>query len=182
MLNCQSRLITVVSVNRVRAVNIGFAEFERVFVSNPIFESIFAQKQSCEPSSPLQLLFWPKFMFPYEKLSFGWSKLGQNSLKPTVVSLFVTVSAPILRRPPATPRVARAGDPRHPRCVALIRSRAWILLVPVPFSFLAHGSSRARAEPSPAAVPTTLAAPLRFLVPRAAQPRPASTAPVPEPV
>ena len=122
--------------------------FDLVFVLDLSSKSISTQNESCRSFIPLQLLFWPKFMFPYEKLSFGWSKLGQNSLKPTVVSLFVTVSAPIPRRPPATPRVARAGDPHHPRCVALIRSRALEASRPHLFSFLATSSSQARARAS----------------------------------
>ena len=82
----------VFSVNRVRAVNIDLAVFEHIFLSNPSSKSTFVQQQSCGSSLPLQLLFWPNFMFLYENLSFEWSKLSKKSVKRiTVDSLFVTV-------------------------------------------------------------------------------------------
>ena len=47
----------IVSVNRVRVVKHCLAAFALVFLPNPNFESIFAQKQRCSSSCPLQLLF-----------------------------------------------------------------------------------------------------------------------------
>ena len=95
------------------------------------------------------------------------------------------MSAPIPRRPPATPRVARAGDPRHPRCVALIRSRALEASRPHLFSFLATSSSQARARASSDRRRRRFRPPLA-VSPRSSAPQPPSlhpapTAPVPEP-
>ena len=70
-------LSDVISVNRVRVLNINLAVFDRVFLPNQSLKSTFAQNKSCRSSLPLQLLFWPNFKFQYEIWSFGRSNFGQ---------------------------------------------------------------------------------------------------------
>ena len=69
--------------------------FALVFLPNPSFESIFAQKQICRSFLPLQLLFWPNFKFLYGILSFNWSMSGQISVK----TITVLHSSSLCRRP-----------------------------------------------------------------------------------
>ena len=70
----------------------------------------------CRSSLPLQLLFWPNFMFPYENLSFGWSNSSQfQSNELTVPPCASTVLAHTATGAASvTPRVATAGDPCPP--------------------------------------------------------------------
>ena len=90
------------------------AEFEYVFLHDPSFEATCAQNKSCRPSIPLQLLFWPNFMFQCKISSFGWSKSGQKSVKMITVlhGSSLCLPRPSQRRRP--PRVAIAGEPRSP--------------------------------------------------------------------
>src|SRR6185312_13768413 len=73
--NRSAWLKRIISVNRVRVLNIVLAVFDYVFLLDPSSKSIFAQKQSCRPSLPLQLLFWPNFKLLCENYSFGRSKI-----------------------------------------------------------------------------------------------------------
>ena len=71
-------------------VNIDLAVFDRVFLSNPSSKSTFAQNKSCRSYRPLQLLFWPNFMFQCKIWSFGWSKSAKSH------SISVNWDSPVL--------------------------------------------------------------------------------------
>jgi len=155
------------------------AAFDLVFLLNPSFESIFAQKQSCRPSIPLQLLFWPNFMFPYEVWSFGWSNFAQNHFK-RIQLVYCALDAVRARRRQQHRRrhASDVGEPRLPCSrVVLISPGAMSVFLPLLLPH-ARGLRRARTEPSPAAVLTTLAAPLRLLAPQADLPRPEALPPL----
>ena len=149
-------------------LSLALIEFDRVFVSNPIFKSTFAQNKSCSSYRSLQLLFWPNFTFQCKFWSFGWSKSAKNH------SISVNGDFPVLVSSPpsstfASPRVSR-------RRSSLSAQTCRRVLIPFPGAVSvfppvllphARGLSRARTEPSPAAVPTILAVVPRFAAPRA---------------
>ena len=117
--------------------------FDRVFVSDPSFKSSCAQKQSCRFSSPLQLLFWPKFMFQCKIWSFGRSKSAKNHSK-LVVVLPCCACARRSRR-----RSRRASHRQAHRRLSSSLSPHWAspsLLLSFPF--LAPSGARSGAEPS----------------------------------
>ena len=68
----------VVSVNRVRAVNIDLAVFNRVFVSDPSFKSIFAQNESCRFFSSSTTFILTKFQVPISKFENWRVKTESN--------------------------------------------------------------------------------------------------------
>ena len=132
--------------------------FDPVFLSDPSFKSTFALKQSCRSSLPLQLLFWPNFMFPYENLGFGWSKLGLKKFVKLHCSSHVSsLCAPCCDRPRVGPSQRSTAE----------RARAYPVLVPSPFSPRLRPLPQAHAEqaeqsPLPAAVPTIPRRPAPF--------------------
>src|SRR6185503_6950018 len=69
----------VISVNRVHDLIFVLAVFDLVFVLDLSSKSTSAQNESCRSFNPLQLLFWPNFMFPYEIWSFNWSNSGKKN-------------------------------------------------------------------------------------------------------
>ena len=153
--------------------------FDLVFVLNSGFESIFAQKQSCRPFCPLQLLFWPNFKFLYGILSFNWSKSAKNH------SISVNGDSPVLDSSPpsstfASPRVSRRRSSRSAQTCrrVLIPFPGAVSVFPPLLLPHARGSSRARAEPSPAFPSAIPATPCRFPAPQAAPSHPASPPPL----
>jgi hypothetical protein len=70
------------------------AVFDLIFLRDPSFKSTFAQNKSCSSYRPLQLLFWPNFMFQCKIWSFGRSK----SAKITQIRLLCPVWS-VPRRP-----------------------------------------------------------------------------------
>ena len=108
--------------------------FDRVFVSDPSFKSTFAKKQSCRSSLPLQLLFWPNFMFQCKIWSFGRSNFDQNHIKR--VPLGYCVSSEVVRAPIPRPRVVAGDATRRPSANLALRARAPVLIPtePCPFS------------------------------------------------
>ena len=106
-------LSDVISVNRVRVLNIDLAVFGHIFLLDPSLKSTFAPNQSCRPSLPLQLLFWPNFKLQYEILSFSRSKLGQNHS-----NLLPILPAPTVRRTASHPGGRHGAGDRHASAVA----------------------------------------------------------------
>ena len=102
-------LSDVISVNRVRVLNIDLAVFDHIFLPDQSLKSTFAQNKSCRSSLPLQFLFWPNFKFLYEILSFNRSKLSQNQSNVVTVHL---LCSPVHRTPPI-PRSARRRQRLH---------------------------------------------------------------------
>ena len=124
----------VISVNRVRDLIFVLAVFDLVFVLDLSFKSTSTQNESCRSSFPLQLLFWPNFMFPYQILSFRWSKSGQTRVQ---FIQWVHCSSPVLSYAAHTAALA-TGECLHASTVApidrraneLIRSRCRLLFLP----------------------------------------------------
>ena len=78
--------------------------FDLVFVLDPSLKSIFAKNESCRSFNPLQLLFWPNFMLPYEIWSFSGSNWSQNhSNESTVRAPVFSLFCPYRHRRPSTP-------------------------------------------------------------------------------
>jgi len=155
----------VISVNRVRVLNIVLAVFDYVFLLDPGLKSTFTQNKSCRSSFPLQLLSWANFKLLCEIMSFGWSnrvKIEHSSPVHHCASSDAhtgTVAAGELSKR------RRAGDPRPPRTPFLSVHGPWMLLVR---SFLlprAHVElKQSCATARPAGHP--LVAPLQFLAPK----------------
>ena len=148
--------------------------FEYVFLLDPSLKSIFAQKQSCRPSLPLQLPFWPNFMLPYEILSSNMSKSSKIWSKScTVPPLCSTLCRPGAHNAtgdaPAMPRVGRREERRLASKLRRSPRR------PSPFSFTPLLPARAQTEPSPCSAPP-LAAPAIALRPLSIKRAPASLA------
>ena len=134
---------------------------------DPSLKSIFAQNESCRSSFPLQLLFWPNFMFPYQILSFGWSKSDQNCSNAATVLHCVTVFATVSR-------AAHTGDcgQRHllhasaiaPRCrsSSSLSRRGAVSISSIPF-VLSLALVRSQAEHSS---PSTTRRPFLAVPPR----------------
>ena len=139
------------------------AVFDLVFLLDPSFKSTFAQNKSCSSYRSLQLLFWLNFTFQCKNRSFGWSKSAKNH------SISVNGDSPVLVSSPssstfASPRVGR-------RRSSLSAQTCRRVLIPFPGAVSvfpplllphARGSSRARAEPSPATAPAISRRSARF--------------------
>jgi hypothetical protein len=151
-------LSKVISVNRVRVLNIDLAMFDHVFLLDPSLKSTFARKQSCRSSLSLQLLFWPNFKFLYQSLSFGWSNARKNRSKSsTVFSCAPLCSSDAHtvdcchRRASSTRRACRRSLPSVRRSYPL---PAPSLSISHPFFFLlGFTRSRARAKPTAGIAP-----------------------------
>ena len=116
-------LSNVISVNRVRIVNIDLATFDLVFLPNPSLKSTFVQNKSCRSSLPLQLLFWPNFKFLYQSLSFGRSNASKNRSKFIELHYFAPVLATVSPRRPCR-RLWPSARLVHASAVATIDRRA----------------------------------------------------------
>ena len=120
--------------------------FDRVFVSDPSFNSTFAQNKSCSSYRSLQLLFWPNFKFLYQISRFGWSKSAKNH------SISVNWDSPVCAQCTAGPRRWR----RHASAVAanlVPREPSYPLPVPVPIRTIPFSNlPRVHAELSSSSV------------------------------
>ena len=151
------------------------AVFDRVFVSDPSFILTFAQKQSCRFSRPLQLLFWPNFMFQCKIWSFGRSKSAKNHTNSVTVLPFgqclAGLDIGVATRRPSAILACRAHTPS---LSAWSRAR---FRLPVPLPRVARSAQQSRATLATArragADSGHLSLPcLNFLTLQAAQPRP----------
>ena len=143
------------------------AAFTLVFLLNPSFESLFAQKQSCRPSIPLQLLFWSNSKFPYEIWSFGRSNFDQNQFKRVQFGYDASPVLLIPRRPRrrSPPRVAPTNLSHRAHAPVLISHEA-VSVFSSSCSFVLEPCRAEPSRPPPAATPAILATPLQSFAPR----------------
>ena len=153
--------------------------FDLVFVLDPSLKSTSAQNESCRSFNPLQLLFWPNFMLPYEIWSFSGSNWSQNHSNESTVRAPAfplwrspAIPPPVLVGAASTRRQSRRSSTSE-RC-SYPRGRPRTFLPRPVLPFHPHPRARAelgRAESPPSAAPATARRPASICRTRAAQPR-----------